>query len=434
MADFCWFTSYIGYPNFFKDAGNSYELAQAFITFCDASISGKTYKESKGLFPGLDASQVETKKAAFQEFGLLYVVPRSDELSITPLGQQIYAIYKDGSIPPDKKRRRILLALCNALANYQFNNPFPVGGNRYSGRASSTDVKPYLCLYFLLVKLDGFITVSELMGIVFGIQNMADIPAAIRDILKHRASGTMPKPLNCLPKNRGTRNNLKIYLMAHTSLDNEVIVSENADIYAANEQAYEMTQFGSEIISSVLNSNWPEWNKKKYKIPSTKAFASIEDYFENGIGPVVSEHSFKKDNRFAQKITKTKSKGVVELDDIENLKQLPVRQFEEGRRRLVSHSKIEKVRNPALVRQAKKIFKITNGRLFCEVCGFDFEDVYGVKGKNFIEAHHNRPISEIKSRITLTIDDLTMVCSNCHRMLHKPPWISVEDLKKLISS
>ncbi len=431
MGGFCWYTSYIGYPNFLKESGNSYELAQAFVTFCDAAFANKSYKESKELFPSLVASQVETKKAAFQEYGLLYVIPRSDKISITPLGKQIYSIYKD-DIPSDKKRRRILLALCNAMANYQFNNPFPVGGNKYRDRAFSTDVKPYLSLYFLMSRLDGFITISELMGVVFGIKRMADVPVAEQKILNSRESRIKSKPLNHLPKNKGTAENLKIYFMSHLSLDGEIIVTEHDDIYEESEQAYEMTQFGSEIIETVLRFNWSGWKKRRFNIPETPTFLSIEEYFENGIGRQLSKVSFRINDSFSKKITQKKTEAVADIEDIENLKKFPLRKFEEGRNRLVKHLRIEKVRNPALVKEAKQIFKIKNGRLFCEACDFEFEKQYGNRGKNYIEAHHNSPLSEIKGRVALTIKDLSMVCSNCHRMLHKPPWISVKELRDIV--
>jgi putative restriction endonuclease len=88
--------------------------------------------------------------------------------------------------------------------------------------------------------------------------------------------------------------------------------------------------------------------------------------------------------------------------------------------------------NSGLVREAKRLFKKKNGGLFCEVCKFDFEAKYGKRGKDYIEAHHKTPVSKLVGTVTLTTDDLAMVCSNCHRMLHRPPWITVEELEGLI--
>jgi 5-methylcytosine-specific restriction protein A len=69
--------------------------------------------------------------------------------------------------------------------------------------------------------------------------------------------------------------------------------------------------------------------------------------------------------------------------------------------------------------------------LNCEVCGFSFLDAYGELGEGFIEAHHKNPMSLQEGEIKTTLDDIALVCSNCHRMLHKGnPVLSVEELKE----
>jgi putative restriction endonuclease len=106
-------------------------------------------------------------------------------------------------------------------------------------------------------------------------------------------------------------------------------------------------------------------------------------------------------------------------------------EFPEGKKMLRKH--ILRERNPKLVRLAKLEFKQKNDRLFCEICEFDFTEKYGEIGKDFIEAHHIKPISELKESDKTKIEDLIMVCSNCHRMLHrKRPWLNKFELKKLI--
>ncbi len=72
----------------------------------------------------------------------------------------------------------------------------------------------------------------------------------------------------------------------------------------------------------------------------------------------------------------------------------------------------------------------------CKVCNFDFEDKYGDRGKNFIEVHHLKPVSELEGEtIVDPKTDMTVVCSNCHRMIHrkKNDVLSVEELKRMIS-
>lgn len=57
----------------------------------------------------------------------------------------------------------------------------------------------------------------------------------------------------------------------------------------------------------------------------------------------------------------------------------------------------------------------------CKVCGFDFENRYGNWGKGYIEVHHLLPLGQSKKikRAVNPKKDLTVVCSNCHKMIHR---------------
>lgn len=73
------------------------------------------------------------------------------------------------------------------------------------------------------------------------------------------------------------------------------------------------------------------------------------------------------------------------------------------------------------------------GKLDCEVCQFDFYKTYGDLGKGFIEAHHRVPLSEIDGEKITVLEDLALVCSNCHRMLHKAiSTLSITELSKKV--
>jgi len=89
----------------------------------------------------------------------------------------------------------------------------------------------------------------------------------------------------------------------------------------------------------------------------------------------------------------------------------------EGRIQLRLHKVRE--RDPKLRRKAIEAFKKRNNSIFCEVCKFSFEEKYGILGKDFIEVHHLKPISEYEDNETTSIENLKLVCSNCHRMIHR---------------
>ncbi|MGA5035517.1 HNH endonuclease [Streptomyces capoamus] len=72
--------------------------------------------------------------------------------------------------------------------------------------------------------------------------------------------------------------------------------------------------------------------------------------------------------------------------------------------------------------------------LSCEVCEFDFEAVYGDRGAGYIECHHVIPL-HVAGEGTTKLSDLALICSNCHRMIHrKAPWPTPQDLRRQLKS
>ncbi|MCC6825191.1 MAG: HNH endonuclease [Acidobacteria bacterium] len=55
----------------------------------------------------------------------------------------------------------------------------------------------------------------------------------------------------------------------------------------------------------------------------------------------------------------------------------------------------------------------------CEVCGFNFKAEYGEIGEGFCEVHHLLPLAESNKGRRTKLSDLAIICSNCHRMIHK---------------
>lgn len=70
----------------------------------------------------------------------------------------------------------------------------------------------------------------------------------------------------------------------------------------------------------------------------------------------------------------------------------------------------------------------------CKACGFDFEKVYGERGRNFIEVHHIKPLHMTKEIRVNPETDLVPLCANCHRMIHRDPQhvLTIEELKQLL--
>ncbi|MGE8021527.1 HNH endonuclease [Peribacillus frigoritolerans] len=107
-------------------------------------------------------------------------------------------------------------------------------------------------------------------------------------------------------------------------------------------------------------------------------------------------------------------------------------EFPEGKVLYRLHKQRE--RNSNVVKKKKQI-AIEENKLKCEICKFDFFKTYGDLGEGFIECHHTIPVSNYKENTKTKLNDLVLVCSNCHRMLHrKRPWLSKEQLQDLLNS
>ncbi len=88
----------------------------------------------------------------------------------------------------------------------------------------------------------------------------------------------------------------------------------------------------------------------------------------------------------------------------------------EGAEKFVLHRAAE--RDPRIRNLKLREFIKEHGSLFCEVCRFSFERVYGQLGKGLIEVHHLLPIAEMEPDHKTTLDELICICSNCHFTVH----------------
>lgn len=101
---------------------------------------------------------------------------------------------------------------------------------------------------------------------------------------------------------------------------------------------------------------------------------------------------------------------------------------------------ISRKRSQKLRKAAINYYKSQNdGKLRCCVCGFCFDEHYTDIGNDFIEIHHEHPISQLSDEefdkhLSDALANVKPVCSNCHRMLHRDSkkLLSIEELKTLL--
>ncbi len=78
--------------------------------------------------------------------------------------------------------------------------------------------------------------------------------------------------------------------------------------------------------------------------------------------------------------------------------------------------------------------KKNNGKLKCEICGFDFGAFYGEKFAEKIHIHHIVEISSVGAEYEIdAVKDLIPICPNCHMVIHsKKPAYTPEEIKEML--
>ncbi len=162
------------------------------------------------------------------------------------------------------------------------------------------------------------------------------------------------------------------------------------------------------VISTVLD----------FKLQQSVEYESLYLKYCNSLGITPADHKNRKywglklDTDFAENMESTEG-------------------FPEGKTVERIHKRRE--RNPKVISIAKETYRRKNGKLTCQACGFNFEKVYGQTGIDFIEGHHIIPVSEMEDGHITKPEEIALLCSNCHRMIHKKrPWLTMKNLKTLL--
>lgn len=114
------------------------------------------------------------------------------------------------------------------------------------------------------------------------------------------------------------------------------------------------------------------------------------------------------------------------VDDQNPYESTVIKGEKEGR--IVEHYVTKYERNP---KNRATAIKIHGYR--CAACGFDFAEVYGELGRDFIEVHHVKPLFSLEEEVIVNPEtDLACLCANCHRMIHRKRGSikTVEELRK----
>jgi 5-methylcytosine-specific restriction protein A len=196
-----------------------------------------------------------------------------------------------------------------------------------------------------------------------------------------------------------------------TPIDNELIDDSNSPNYREDYRYGRRVKVIAKVnIDDIIPISSTLWKRLKFGGITQGNVCKIENISNVGN---VDELLFDVWQRFAGHFITTEQKSELTTNALINEIAMsnPDITVIEGELRLIAH--LVKERNRTIVKEKKKR-AMNNGTLFCEVCAFSFRDTYN---SNFIECHHTTPIGQFGVRET-SLDDLALVCSNCHRMLH----------------
>jgi 5-methylcytosine-specific restriction enzyme A len=192
----------------------------------------------------------------------------------------------------------------------------------------------------------------------------------------------------------------------------------------------------SELLTDRLTALYPGGDYKRTASAVVFRFGNLTaagaDPNHNGLGMTSCSHL---DREVVQEYINDKEKLKLDAKRIRiRICKLFTNSFydgaEEGSEKLILHKYRERSRS--LVDAKKSQVIQSKGKLECEVCAFNFSSTYGNLGDGFIEVHHKIPLSEYDGSQITHLQDLAVVCSNCHRMLHRSQGSSIESLKEIL--
>jgi len=100
----------------------------------------------------------------------------------------------------------------------------------------------------------------------------------------------------------------------------------------------------------------------------------------------------------------------------------------EGDPRMFFHLRRE--RNPAVAEAKREAARVAGGCLKCEACDFTTRDMFPDLGGEVCEIHHRLPLAAALQAVETHVEDLAVLCANCHRAIHRTrPMMSVEDFR-----
>jgi len=280
-----WRVNSYGYPNPFSQETKSQEAWLTFKTFCDHEnapySSLKAFWESKSAPRKLDSHAVESWKATFEEFGLLYVISRSNKVVVTPAGKQFRE-----AVDQQNEQDFIWIGL-NLLLRYPLQGP-PRARSKSPAHGDS-DVLPYRFLYSAMRDLGDYFWWTELERIFCRVFATSEAKPAVQAVREIRDSPSrlaeFPLPVD---KRKGAFYNSLNQVVNHAGMNHLVLIQDNeSDHYGASESRRRHLinrQYLSLVSVCLGDSTTPSECKGSAmyvdRLPTAPSFTDEQSYFD----------------------------------------------------------------------------------------------------------------------------------------------------------
>lgn len=221
VQDF-WRVNSYGYPCFFTDGEKSQEAwatLMSFFDFTDYDLL-KSYWASSDAPRRLTSHAVESWKATFEEFGILYVESRSNRITITPAGMQLRDAAKE-----DDQNTFAWIGL-NLLLRYPLRGP-----RRPKSEAHrNSDLLLYRFWYAALLDLDGYIWWTELERILCRVFLTSEANDAIEDVRMLRMHPELIAKVDLpVAQRQGAFYNSLNQVIVHAGMNHLLLGTENVE-------------------------------------------------------------------------------------------------------------------------------------------------------------------------------------------------------------
>ncbi|MGE8189189.1 HNH endonuclease [Pseudomonas sp. NPDC086278] len=148
-----------------------------------------------------------------------------------------------------------------------------------------------------------------------------------------------------------------------------------------------------------------DWRRAPLDEDSSKVFVHVVEYFD-----FYNQGDLLHLNVQSNQVAALHSKFVKAME------RLVAPEYSEGSLQMKQHRRRERAKGVSQRMKSERFFHTK--KLECEACGVDFYALYGTEGFQVIECHHQIPLAHADHKGKTNVQDLALLCANCHRLAH----------------